>query len=214
MHYWDGAQWVSALSADRRFRWNGERWVTIQTPYVPPPAEVRAATVARRGWREPTSWTLPLQRGVAAYFCLNILFAFSAALILTGLMSQLINQGSTSQSTTASEAEFARGIGAFFALVYFGGAVLGSSLCVVGIIAALKRWVWAYYAILVYVIAGMLWLLNVLGLLQEVGDGAPVSAIVLSLFAVGYGAASAVVFIWMLVALRSFGPWAMSDVVA
>src|SRR5262249_57471622 len=44
---------VGQISPDGLFRWDGQDW----TPLA-------------RGYREPTSWTLPLQRGAAAYMVL------------------------------------------------------------------------------------------------------------------------------------------------
>jgi len=31
-HYWDGTHWQPAVSADGRWKWNGEQWVANQTP--------------------------------------------------------------------------------------------------------------------------------------------------------------------------------------
>lgn len=49
--YWDGQQWMSALSGDGRWRWNGTRWEPIQSvqghSLAPMPVAYAPVVVAR-----------------------------------------------------------------------------------------------------------------------------------------------------------------------
>src|SRR5579864_8902312 len=77
MYYWDGQQWLSTLSLDGRFRWNGEAWVPTGQASAPTPQQQPAS-------RQPTSWTRPLQRTVAAWYGLSGLYALSLPFWMSG----------------------------------------------------------------------------------------------------------------------------------
>ena len=216
--YWDGASWVSALSPDHRFRWNGRKWVTIQTPFIPSEdmVVVEAPAAAVSGRRVPTTWTTPLQRGVASYFGLTAVLSFVLAFLLSSQASQFFNQG-VSQQSPLGEVDFAHRLTLFFSLVFVGGALLGTTTCVVGIVAALKRWVWAFYVIMVFTALDAIYLpFSLIGLVSSAaqspaGIGTP--GLITYLVQILYGAVSTAVLVWMWLALKSYGPWAMERAV-
>ena len=88
LYYWDGRQWVSALSPDGRWRWMGSAWVPIaamaapQYPYFQPPKTTRT----------PTSWTAPMQAVVAGLFVLYALYSLSTPFFVSGVVTQAFNQ--------------------------------------------------------------------------------------------------------------------------
>lgn len=215
LYYWDGAQWVSTLSHDGRTRWNGTQWVPVQTTgssgYAAYTGYVPDAPA-----RQPTSWTRPLQYAFIAYYAITAVYAMTLPFTMGPAMTQAINQSIQQQSTYATPPPgLSDMMGAMFTFVFGFAALVGLAIAVVGIIAALRRWVWAYYAILVLFGLGVL---SILGNAVElaVGSALPsayggvsfpswiyVSGILIGLANVG-------LFVWMLVALLKRGPWGMT----
>ncbi|HKC20710.1 MAG TPA: hypothetical protein VKE27_13890, partial [Candidatus Dormibacteraeota bacterium] len=94
----------------------------------------------------------------------------------------------------------------------WAGAMVGVALSVVAIIAAVKRWPWAYYVILGLV--GFTLLGTVFNLINLVASGAltarqPPPPELTRIVSYVFGPIDAALFIAMLVALIRRGPWAM-----
>lgn len=210
MYYWDGTAWVSTLSPDGRHRWNGEAWVAFATaPVYAPPTRVV---------REPTAWTRPLQVALAAWFALGAGFALTLPFWMGGFMTQVMNQSIQQQQQLNPEAtplptDFTDAMTATMNGVLWFAAFFTVALYAAGLFGVLKRWTWLYYAILGLFGLGLIGLpLNLVNVVtgQTVTGGLALHMPSLFLYSgIAFGVIQAGLFIWMLVALTRYGPWAM-----
>lgn len=212
MYYWDGGQWVSTLSPDGRFRWNGASWVptsTVPSQFVPQP------TV-----REPTSWTRPLQYAVAAWYVLSTVFTLSTPFWLSSLMTQTIRASFEQQQARNPGAAppppgFFDQFNTMMTVVLWIAVVFAIAIAVLFIVAAVKRWIWAYYVVLVFlgfsVLSGPTNVLNLAtrNSYSSLGFTPPVALYVYGI--VAWFPATAL-FVFMLVALVKRGPWGMRKI--
>jgi hypothetical protein len=179
---------VGQVSADGRFRWDGEQWVPIAA-----------------GTREPTSWTRPMQLAAAAIFTVMAVTSLVSVFIFFNhdtFVRVLKAQGTTiPRGTTIEEmANFAVGI-AIATVVFF---VVLELVVAVG---SFLGWRWIFWAALV------LFGFDAIGALTNLGNFAkpdvspiPVGWLVLSEL---LSLAGLAMFVWMLVGVIKFGPWAM-----
>jgi len=212
LFYWDGRQWVTTLSPDGRFRWNGSAWVPVgdmapPAPHYQPPATPRV----------PTPWTKPMQYAVAAWYVVSGLFALSAPLWLSGQMNDLMNQAiqrqtSLNPNVSPPPPEFVATMTSMMSGILWVSALAGVAISTVAVIGALKRWTWMFYVVLVLFGLGILGLpVNIVTLLSGrsnlSGFNMPPGFIWLS---IGFGLIGTALFVWMLVAVIRYGPWAMA----
>ena len=182
-------QTVGQVSNDGQFRWDGLQWIPI-------PA----------GQREPTSWTRPMQLGAAALFVLEALSSVAISVLYINHDSMLralqaqgtqLPAGSDVETIVSITIAFAIGVGVFFAVLELVGAV-GSYF----------GWRWMFWAALV--LFGLGGLSNVFGnlpaLLKPATSPIPVPGLVVTEL---IGVLSLGMFIWMLVGVIKYGPWAM-----
>jgi len=181
-------QSVGQVSADGQFRWDGQQW-------VPLPA----------GHREPTSWTRPMQLAAAALFAFEAVTSVAIALLYINhdsMMRALQAQGTqipqgTSVDTVVNLAiAFSVAVVVFFAvleLVAAAGSYLG--------------WRWMFWvALVLFGLGGLNVFGNLPALLKPATSPVPVLGLLVGeLTAV----ASLAMFVWMLVGVIKFGPWAM-----
>jgi hypothetical protein len=211
MYYWDGQTWKSTLSPDGRFRWDGTAWTPVSSmaasPYWTGPPQ-----------REPTSWTRPLQYAVAGWYVWSILYTLAEPLWMGGMMSNVINQTFQRQQqlnpdVSPPPAALTDMISNMMSVGLWVSAVLYSAVFVVAVVAAWRRWTWAYYAILV--LLGLTALLLPIQLVYVfmgpavgavAGVAMPAWVYALNFFT---GLPAIALFAWMLVALIKRGPWAM-----
>ena len=165
--------------------------------------------------RAPTPWTKPMQNTVTALNALTIVYLLVLAFLLSTEMSQIFNQvlqQSAGQNPNASPppAQMVNGVTSFFSFVFWGGAMMGIAFCVLIIVGALKRWTWMFYVVLVF--GGLTTILLPFNLIAAIGrsttPGVPSVAAWESWLQVLYGTASAALFVWMVIALVRYGPWA------
>jgi hypothetical protein len=210
MYYWDGAAWLSTLSPDGRHRWNGSTWVPVTTfAYTPIPAAVR----------EPTPWTQPLQYAVIAWYAFSALFTATLPIWMAGSMNQIINQAIQRQEATSVEPPppgVADAMATMMNGVLWVAAILGAAIAVVAIVGALRRWTWVYYVVLILLGLGLLGLpVNVVNALTggslNSTQGFTLPAWTLW-FSIAAGVVAAALFVWMLIAMVRYGPWAMRRV--
>lgn len=201
MYYWDGAQWVSSLSADRRFRWDGSSWV----PALPPVQLAAQPTV-----REPTSWTRPLQYSVAGWYAISALISLSLPFWMSGQMSQMMQASFTAQNEQPPPAGFFDAINTMMTVIFLVAGLFGVALAVLFIIGALKRWIWAYYVVLAFlglgIVSGPVNLIQFATAKANYAYAVPTSIYILG-FVTWFPATA--LFIVMLVALIKRGPWGM-----
>ncbi len=215
LYYWDGSRWISTLSPDGRWRWNGSGWVPVAAMVAPAFAPYPSYQQATP--RRPTPWTKPMQYAVAAWYALSGLYALSLPFWMSGTMSQMINQSiqrSTAQNPEVSPppAEVVSTITAMMSGVLWIAAIIGVVISVVIIIGALNRWTWMFYVVLVFLGLGAISLpFNIIGALAGSTALNPYSLPVwVTWLSVVLGIPSTALFVWMLVAVIRYGPWAMT----
>lgn len=129
--WWNGSEWVSAISADGRWRWDGSQWV------------LNAGSFGFGGSTrlEDTPDTVRTQTAVIAYqllaLVLGIISLAAVASNLDQYMNSLSEQGSTLDPTL---------VRAIAQWTFIGAAVLGFAWRALVIAGALLLWRWIYYA--------------------------------------------------------------------
>jgi hypothetical protein len=157
-----------------------------------------------------------MQNAVVALEAFTILYLVGEAYLLSATVSQYVNQGlqqSATQNPQASPppAELVTVFTSFFSLVFWGGAAIGTVVCIVIIIGALNRWRWIFYVDLVLFGLSTIGLpFNLIGAVSGSFTANVYGADLLaSWLTVAFNIPSAALFVWMLVAVFRYGPWAM-----
>jgi hypothetical protein len=179
---------VGQVSADGQFRWDGVQWVPIP-----------------RGAREPTSWTRPLQLAAAALFAAEAVYSVVISLIYvnpTTMRSVMEAQGTRIPQGT--DVEMVVNISVAFAL---GVVVVIAILELVAAAGSYLGWRWMFWVALVLFGLGSIGALtNISSLMRPETSPIPVWGVVISEV---FSIASLGLFVWMLVAVIKFGPWAL-----
>jgi len=179
---------VGQVSADGQFRWDGAQWVPIP-----------------RGEREPTSWTRPLKLAAAGLFVTEALYSVIVSLIFINAasMRRALEQQGT-QVPQGTDMETLVNIAVVTGLV----VVFVVAVCeIVAAIGSYLGWRWMFWvALVLFAFGGLGAFSNIATLLKPESSPIPIWGIAISeLFAI----ASLGLFIWMLIAVIKFGPWAM-----
>ena len=211
LYYWDGASWKSTLSPDGRHRWDGAAWTPLDSAAAAP-------YWTGRPQREPTSWTRPLQYAVGGWYVWSILYTLAEPVWMGGMMGNAFGHAFQRQSqlnpdVSPPPAALTDMVTSMFTVGLWISAVLYSVIFAVAIVSAWRRWVWAYYVLLV-----LLGLTTIIVPIQLVyvfvgpamgaasGISIPSWIYVLNFFT---GLPAIALFVWMLIALVKRGPWAM-----
>lgn len=215
MYYWDGQRWTSTLSPDGRFRWNGTAWEP-----VPASAIALGYYQAPRTVRELTSWTMPLQAAVIVRYVAVGLYGLLLPFWAGGYMSQVMQQSIQRQEQAYPPGEapppaFTDMITSMMTVSLWLSAGIGLLIAVVAVVAAIRRWTWAYYVILVLV--GFTLFGTVINAINLATGGAltanqPQPPELARIAAYAFGVVDTALFVWMIVALVRRGPWAMTRV--
>ena len=179
---------VGQVSADGQFRWDGAQWVPIP-----------------KGQREPTAWTRPMQLGAAVLFVVAAVYSVVTTLVFVNHDTMLkATQAQGTQLPSGSDVDtivnvtigVTIGFAAFFAilqLVAAAGSYLG--------------WRWMFWCALVLFGLGGLGVLGDLGTIARPATSpVPIGVIWVSTL---LALASLGMFVWMLIGVIRFGPWAM-----
>jgi hypothetical protein len=176
------------ISADRQFRWDGQQWV----PLAP-------------GFREPTPWTRPMQMITAALFVLSALSSIISTAIFVNhdsVLRAIKAQGTQIPSGIDIDTVVGFSIGVTWAIVIFFavlevGAAIGSYL----------GWRWIFWvALVLFGLSGISALTNIGSLTHPDRSPIPIGGVIASeVFAI----CGLAIFIWMLVGVIKYGPWAM-----
>jgi hypothetical protein len=179
---------VGQVSADGQFRWDGTQWVPIP-----------------KGQREPTPWTRPMQLGAAALFAVEAVYSVVTSLLfinhdnmLRALQAQgtQIPSGTDVNTVVNVSIGFAIGVVIFFAILELVAA-LGSYL----------GWRWMFWAALILFGLGGLGVFTNLGTFARPNTSPiPIGAVAISEL---LSIASLGLFVWMLIGVIKYGPWAM-----
>jgi hypothetical protein len=182
------SQSAGQISADGQFRWDGQQWVPLAANY-----------------RVPTPWTRPLQLAATG------LFALSA---IVGVISTFafVNHDSVLRAVHAQGTQIPAGtdidtiINATVAFTY-GVAIFFAVLDLVAAVGSYLAWRWMFWA--VFVLCGLSTigaLINLRSFANADQSPVPVGGLVVSELIGFLGAA---LFVWLLVGLVKYGPWAM-----
>lgn len=209
MYYWDGRQWVSTLSHDGRYRWNGTAWIPVSGSGMP------AYPQQQQVVRVPTSWTQPLQYTVAGWYLVQAIWAIAVPFVLRdpilAYTNQILERNQTLTNSPPPPAGFLDTMITFVTVALIVSGLIGVAISVVVIVGALKRWTWMFYVVLVLLGIGTISLpFSVISALVTSPLSNPVHVgPVLTWAQIIIGIPGAAIFVWMLVAIVRYGPWAM-----
>jgi hypothetical protein len=182
------SQSAGQISADGQFRWDGQQWVPIAA-----------------GHRVPTPWTRPMQLAAAAVLGVSAVVGVITTLVFynhDAVVRALHAQGTPIPAGTTEDTVVNITIG--FAIAF---AIVIGILELVGAVGSYLGWQWMFWPVLV--ICGLTAIGALLGLVSigrtsssPVGAGGLIISELLDLL-------GAAVFVWMLVGLIKYGPWAM-----
>lgn len=203
-YYWTGRYWVRAISPDGLWRWNGSAWVPAQTAAPAPYAPYEQSGTKRVA----TEWTKPMQYAVAGYEAFTVLYLLAGAYLLSSIMSQYVSD-SLKQSAPPSP-QLPTVITSFFSFVFWGGAALGIVVCIVVIIGALNRWTWLFYFQLVFYGLSAVGLpFNLIGAVTgSMSSNVYGGSLAFGWLSVAAGILATALFVWMMIAVFRYGPWA------
>jgi hypothetical protein len=182
------AQSVGQISADGQFRWDGQQWLPLAANY-----------------REPTPWTRPMQLISAALFALSAVTSIVTTAIFVNhdtMVRALKAQGVQIPSTTTLDDV------ANISLAITWGVVIFFTVCeVVAAIGSYFGWRWVFWAALVlFGLSGISAFTNLTTLFNASKSPVPVAGLVAGEIFSVLGLA---MFVWMLIAVIRYGPWAM-----
>jgi len=182
------AQSVGQISADGQFRWDGLQWLPLAANY-----------------REPTPWTRPMQLISAALFALSAVTSIVTTAIFVNhdtMVRALKAQGVQIPSTTTLDDV------ANISLAITWGVVIFFTVCeVVAAIGSYFGWRWVFWAALVlFGLSGISAFTNLTTLFNASKSPVPVAGLVAGEIFSVLGLA---MFVWMLIAVIRYGPWAM-----
>ena len=176
------------VSADGQFRWDGQQWVPLGA-----------------GYREPTPWTRPMQlisAGLLAVSAISGVVVTIAFVNHDSVMRSIQAQGTQIPAGTDIDTIINFSLGVTWTIVILLGllelfAALGSYL----------GWRWMFWgALVLFALGGLGALLNITALANSSRSTVPLGGLVWGEL---LDLASLAMFVWMLVAVVKYGPWAM-----
>ena len=178
---------VGQISPDGLFRWDGQDW----TPLA-------------RGYREPTSWTLPLQRVAAAYLVLATIQQVVSSALYMNIAS--LEKATRAQQPSWSDDQIHAA--AQFGVVSGWVTVIVLSVIMVLLAAgSLLRWRWAFWVVLVWLALSSIGVATgANALASNVLQVQPKGSIAVGLV---FAVAALALLVWFIVAAARYGPWAM-----
>jgi hypothetical protein len=179
---------VGQVSADGQFRWDGRQWVPI------PP-----------GTRVPTPWTRPMQLASAALFAFEAVYSVVTSLLFINrdtMLKAIQAQGTQIPSGTSVDTIINIAIGTTIAFVVFFAI-----LELVAAAGSYLGWRWIFWAALIlFGLGGLGAFTNIVTVFKPETSPIPLPAVLVSELT---SIASLAIFVWMLIGLIRFGPWAM-----
>jgi hypothetical protein len=178
---------VGQVSPDGQFRWDGQQWVPLATNY-----------------REPTAWTRPLQLVTAAYLVVGLVYSVvTTALFLTAANMERVLRASNASLGGDQVSQAVN----FSILAAWAVVIVLSVVSLLLAVGSFLGWRWVFWVALVWLALNSVGVLSNLNALANSGTqvepaGVVAGSLLLSLVALG-------LFIWFVVALVRFGPWAM-----
>jgi hypothetical protein len=182
------SQSAGQISADGQFRWDGQQWVPLAANF-----------------RQPTPWTRPMQLAAAGILALSA---------LSGVVMSFafVNHDSMLRAVHAQGTQIPAGtdidtiVNAAIALTY-GVAIFWAVLYLVAALGSFLRWRWMFWGAFVLLCLGTIGtLINLRSFANSDQSPIPVGGLIVGEL---IGVLGAAVFVWMLVGLVKYGPWAM-----
>ncbi|HKA12883.1 MAG TPA: hypothetical protein VKI99_20675 [Candidatus Dormibacteraeota bacterium] len=178
---------VGQISPDGLFRWDGQDWMPLA-----------------RGYREPTSWTLPLQRAAAAYMVLAAIEQLVSTALYTNAAS--IEKATRARQPSLSDDQVQTAVQLGVALGWATVIVL-SGIMVLLAVGSLLRWRWAFWVVLVWLaLSGIGVATGAAALTSNEVQAQPKGSIAVGLV---FAVAALALLVWFIVAAARYGPWAM-----
>jgi hypothetical protein len=176
------------ISADGQFRWDGQQWVPLAKNY-----------------RVPTPWTRPMQLISAAIFAASAIAGVAVTLIFVNhdaVLRALQAQGTQVPSGTSMDTVINVTIG-----VTYGISIFFALLWLVAAVGSYLGWRWVFWAALIlFGLSGISALTTIGSLANPDRSIIPASGLIVSEIFDVLGLA---MFVWMLIAVIKYGPWAM-----
>jgi len=182
------SQSAGQISADGQFRWDGQQWVPMAANY-----------------RQPTPWTRPMQLAAASVLAVSGVVGVISTLIFynhDAVVRALHAQGTRIPAGTTEDTVVNITIG--FAIAFAIGVGIIELVAAVG---SYLGWGWVFWPVLV--ICGLTAIGALLGLFGFGRADASPAGIAGLVIAELIDLAGAAIFVWMLVGLIRYGPWAM-----
>jgi hypothetical protein len=179
---------VGQVSADGQFRWDGTQWVPIAA-----------------GTREPTSWTRPMQLAAAGVFALEAVLAVALSVLF-------INHDSMLRVLRAQNTQFPAGTSVDSVVNLAIGFTIGTVVFIavlelVAAVGSLRGWRWMFWAALIlFGFGGLGTFSNLSSFARPDSTPMPTGALAVSEV---LSVADLALFVWLLVGVIKFGPWAM-----
>lgn len=176
------------VSADGQFRWDGQQWV----PIAP-------------GTREPTPWTRPMQLAAAALFVVEAFYSVIVTVVFVNhdsMLKVIKAQGTQIPAGSSIDTVINIAIAGTVAVVVF------FSVCeLVGALGSYLGWRWMFWvALVLFGFGGLGALTNIPTLIRPETSPIPLPGeLVSELLSI----LSLATFVWMLIGVIRFGPWAM-----
>jgi hypothetical protein len=176
------------VSADGQFRWDGQQWVPIP-----------------RGAREPTPWTRPMQLGVAAYFVIATLFSILSSALFINRDSMLRVMQAQGTSIPAGT-DISTVVDISIVLAWVVTAVI-AALELFAALGSFLRWRWMFWMALILLGIGSIGAVtNLSTFAHPQASPVPIWGIAVSEV---LSIVSVALFVWMLIGVIRYGPWAM-----
>ena len=179
---------IGQVSADGQFRWDGQQWVPI------PP-----------GTRVPTPWTRPMQLASAALFAFEAVYSVATSLLFINkdtMLKAIQAQGTQIPSGTSVDTIINIAIVTTIAFVVFFAV-----LELVAAAGSYLGWRWIFWAgLILFGLGGLGAFTNLATLFKPATSPIPLPAVLVSELT---SILSLAMFVWMLIGLIRFGPWAM-----
>jgi hypothetical protein len=177
------------VSADGQFRWDGQQWVPIA-----------------QGTREPTPWTRPMQLAAAGLFAVEAVYSIVVTLLFVNHDSMLkaLNAQGTQLQTSGTSIDTVIN----FAIAGTIAVVVFFAVCqLVAAAGSYFGWRWMFWAAFVlFGLGGLGAFTDIPTLFRPDTSPIPLPGVLISeLLAV----VSLAIFVWMLIGVIRFGPWAM-----
>jgi len=177
------------VSADGQFRWDGQQWVPIA-----------------QGTREPTPGTRPMQLAAAGLFAVEAVYSIVVTLLFVNHDSMLkaLNAQGTQLQTSGTSIDTVIN----FAIAGTIAVVVFFAVCqLVAAAGSYLGWRWMFWAAFVlFGLGGLGAFTDIPTLFRPDTSPIPLPGVLISeLLAV----VSLAIFVWMLIGVIRFGPWAM-----